>query len=84
MTACPYCNQDYVWEVTIQGIDGIVCMCLECDTVWLHSHEIQDGKGQYFGDFMTQRGRVADWKAITKVKQVNSRTGDEGRKLGRG
>ncbi len=76
MLACPYCDQDYVWEVAIQGISGIVYMCLECDTVWLNSRDIQDGKGQNFEDFMTQRGRVADWKAIAKVKWVRGRTGD--------
>ena len=46
-------------------------MCLECDTVWVDSQDIKDGKGQNYEDFMTQRGRVADWKAITKIKQVN-------------
>jgi hypothetical protein len=46
-------------------------MCLECDTVWLASADINDQKGQNFEDFMVQRGGVADWKAIEKVKQVD-------------
>jgi len=44
-------------------------MCLECDTVWEAAQDIHDGKGQNFEDFMIQRGQVADWKAITKVRQ---------------
>lgn len=48
-------------------------MCLECDTVWLDPGDISDQKGQNFEDFMTQRGRPADWKVITKIKQVADR-----------
>ena len=70
MVACPYCQQDYVWEVSINDLPGPLYMCLECDTVWVAPQDIHDGKGQNFEDFMAQQGRVADWKAITKVKQV--------------
>lgn len=43
----------------------------ECDTVWRESEEIDDRKGQSFQDFMVEQGHAADWKAITKVKQIN-------------
>jgi uncharacterized Zn finger protein len=69
MIVCPYCQQDYVWEVTIRDLPGPLYMCLECDTVWEAAQDIHDGKGQNFEDFMIQRGQVADWKAITKVRQ---------------
>jgi hypothetical protein len=71
MVVCPYCRQDYVSEISTRDLLGPLFMCLECDTVWLASADICDQKGQNFEDFMTQRGRVADWKAITKVKQVD-------------
>jgi hypothetical protein len=70
MVVCPYCEQDYVWEVSIRDLPGSFYMCLECDTVWLPSQDVKDGEGQNFEDFMTQRGRVADWKAITKIRRI--------------
>ena len=69
MIVCPYCQQDYVWEVNIRDLPGPLYMCFECDTVWEAAQDIHDGKGQNFEDFMIQRGQVADWKAITKVRQ---------------
>jgi hypothetical protein len=70
MVVCPYCGQDYVWEVSIRDLSGPLFMCLECDTVWGGAQEVKDGKGQNFEDFMRQRRRVADWKAIAKIKQI--------------
>jgi hypothetical protein len=71
MRACPYCQQDYVWEIGIRDLSGFFYMCFECDTVWTAPKDVVEGKGQYFEDFMVKQGRVPDWKAITKVKQIN-------------
>jgi hypothetical protein len=71
MVACPYCQQDYVWEINIRELPGPLFMCLECDTVWVTSDEISDKKGQNFEDFMTQRGRTPDWKVVTKLRRAN-------------
>ena len=49
-------------------------MCLECDTVWVAAQGIHNGKGQNFEDFMSQRGQVVDWLAITEIRQVTNTT----------
>jgi hypothetical protein len=73
MVRCPYCDQDYVWEVSVRDLPGPLYMCLECDTVWLTAGDISDREGQIFKNFMTQRGRPIDWKAITKIRQIDGR-----------
>jgi hypothetical protein len=35
------------------------------------SQDVVDGKGENFEAFMAKRGQVADWKAITKIRQIN-------------
>ncbi len=42
MIACPYCQQDYVWEINIRELPGPLFMCLECNTVWLTSDGVSD------------------------------------------
>jgi len=71
MIACPYCHQDYVWEVSISDLSGPFFMCFECDTVWPASGGISDQKGQNYSDFMAQRGRTPDWNTITKIRPAN-------------
>jgi hypothetical protein len=73
MLACPYCQQDFIWEVSVRDVDGPLYMCAECDTVWSAFQDVRCGQGQIFEEFMAQRGLVADWKAITKIKQVEDR-----------
>jgi hypothetical protein len=46
MIPCPFCHQDYVWEVGIRALPGSLCMCFECDTVWSAAEEIDDRSGQ--------------------------------------
>jgi hypothetical protein len=70
MVICPYCRQDYVWEIGIHGLTGPLYMCLECDTVWEAPGDVSDSTGQNFEEFMVQRGRDADWKAISKIRRV--------------
>jgi hypothetical protein len=75
MVVCPYCQQDYVWEVNIRDLPGPSYMCFECDTVWLVVQDLSDQKGRSFEDFMKHRGRTPDWEAITKIKRINGISG---------
>ena len=69
---CPYCGQDYVWEIVLKDLDQQALICPECDTVWFAPSDVLNGKGQNFEDFMAARGRKADWGGVVKLhKAVN-------------
>jgi hypothetical protein len=70
MLACPYCQQEYVWEIELKLLNRRAVMCFECDTVWDTVEEVQDSKGCSFDDFMAKLGVAADWKLVGKVQQI--------------
>ncbi len=70
MVICPYCEQDDVWEVSIDQVWNKAFMCLECDTVWNESEPIMDGYGLVFRDVMSARGLSANWKAVRKIRKL--------------
>lgn len=70
-TICPFCEQDYVWQVTISNLGNdsqIYFMCFECDTMWNENEEIGNNSGLYFKTFMEQQGKIPDWTKITQIK----------------
>jgi hypothetical protein len=67
---CPYCGQDYVWEVLLTELDQQALMCPECDTVWLASGDVLNGTGQNFQDFMAARGRKANWGGVVRLQKA--------------
>jgi Zn-finger nucleic acid-binding protein len=70
MIVCPYCEQDYVWEVSIENIPGLFYMCLECDTVWMTTEEINNSTGCIFTNFMRNRGINPDWEDINQIRMA--------------
>lgn len=72
MLACPYCQQDDVWEIELKSLNRRAVMCFECDTVWDTVADVQDGKGCGYDDFMAKLGMAADWKLAEKVRKITS------------
>lgn len=73
MIICPYCEEDGVWQVRIDGLGTeTYCVCLECDTLWQPGEAVEYGTGRNFEGFMEARGQKADWAGIKKVKQLRA------------
>jgi hypothetical protein len=70
---CPYCEREDVWRVRLRDLDQDAVMCLECDTVWLASEDVVDGKGLNFEDFMAARGRKPDWSCVVRLQKSVSK-----------
>lgn len=67
MVICPYCEQDYVWPVSIDGFgQEVYRMCFECDTIWGPDEQVINGTGCYFKLFMERLGKKPDWSVIRK------------------
>jgi hypothetical protein len=70
MLACPYCQQEDVWEIRLKASDRTAVMCFECDTVWDSVEDVNDQKGRSFEAFMAEVGLTLDWNAAEKVRQM--------------
>ena len=71
MEKCPYCQQDDLWIVEIEGlIEPVVVICTECDTVWSNDEPINDGTGKNFDEFMKMRGKEASWKLVRRKEKI--------------
>ena len=75
MKLCPYCEQDDLWIVVIEGIPTPeAVMCCECETVWQRSEAIEYGTGTNFHNFMTAHDRKVDWNAVTRKQKLETET----------
>ncbi|MEO8499226.1 MAG: hypothetical protein ABI614_29525 [Planctomycetota bacterium] len=75
MKLCPYCEQDDLWIVVIEGIprpDAV--MCCECETVWNRDETIEYGTGKNFHNFMAALDKEANWKQVTRKQKFESQT----------
>ncbi len=71
MKICPYCEEDGVWNVSIEQIaHEKFKMCFECDTIWQNEENVEYGKGKNFESYMEEKGLKADWNKITKLGEV--------------
>ncbi|MDG6095789.1 hypothetical protein LOC54_12010 [Acetobacter sp. AN02] len=71
---CPYCQQDRVWRIRLQGEseEGYPhAFCFECDTLWENGDIINDLTGINYEDYMESKGGKADWKLIQKGYAAN-------------
>ena len=75
MKLCPYCEQDDLWIVAIEGLptpDAV--MCCECETVWNQGETIEYGTGANFHNFMTGHAKEANWKLVTRKHKLEAKT----------
>ena len=70
MKECPYCKQDFLWLAKVIGVNDLVVICPECDTIWLQDEIISDGTGRNFKLLMAERERDADWKDVELMSRL--------------
>jgi hypothetical protein len=69
---CPYCEQDWVWQVEIPNAKDAYAMCMECDTIWTKEEEIRYSTGVAFQKFMNDRNQQPNWNDIKLIAKVNA------------
>lgn len=68
---CPYCEDDYVWQVHLTKQNGWECyvfMCPECDNFWLNENEINKRKGMGAEAFAASTGQTHRLTPATKIR----------------
>lgn len=70
MMVCPFCTQDDVWVVRIDGTKEEFVLCCECDTVWDNLSEISPQYGEDLDEYICKRGLTVKPRAITKIKKL--------------
>jgi hypothetical protein len=69
---CPYCEQDYVWDVQLPCDPPYrSCMCFECDSVWTEGQTVCDQQGGTFRALMETLGRTPNWGEIIRIGMMN-------------
>ncbi|WP_086786281.1 hypothetical protein [Streptomyces caniscabiei] len=64
---CPHCGQDWIKKYRTKDLKSTFFMCPECESLWLHEEDLEEGTELYLSEYMTQYDAPSAWDNIEEI-----------------